>query len=191
MKLILIATSLLFSSFSFAEGNLTKVIDLATQDSKVEFFAVGKPSMLKINGTGGKIKGQIEVMSNIVKGILKVPLADLSTGIALRDEHMKKKYLETDKFPEASLQITDFKMDKDYLKVKGSQKNIPFTGKLTVHGIEKDVTGTADLESDDKVLTILAKTNTNISNHKIDLPTYLGVKVADEVAIQTELKIKK
>jgi polyisoprenoid-binding protein YceI len=191
MKTIILAFFVLSSSIGFAEVSLKRILDLSTQESKVEFLAIGKPSLMKINGSGGKLKGQIEIDHNLVTGLVNVPLSDISTGITLRDEHMKKKYLETDKFPEATLRITEFKMEKDYFKSNGSQKNIPFKGKLKIHGIEKDVIGTADLDSDDRFLQISAKTNTNITDYKIDIPSYMGIKVADDVAIKTDLKIKK
>lgn len=191
MKIVILVLSLLVTSVGFSQTGLKKVIDLAKEDSKVEFFAVGKPSMLKINGTGGKLAGILEIENKIVKGLFKVPLQAMTTGIALRDEHMKKKYLETEKFPEATLQINELQLEKDFLKEKGSQKNVPFKGKLTIHGVEKDVDGTADIESTDGFLQVLAKTNTNITAHQIDVPSYMGIKVADQVAIQTELKVKK
>lgn len=191
MKYFILVTTLFLTSVGFSQTGLKRTIDLSKEDTKVAFLAVGKPAMLKINGTGGKVKGLLEVENTLVKGSLNVPLQDMTTGIALRDEHMKKKYLETDKFPDATLQITDFKMEKDFFNSTGSQKNVPFKGKLTIHGVEKDVEGTADIESSDSLVLVQAKANTNITAHKIDLPSYLGVKVADEVAIQTELKIKK
>lgn len=168
-----------------------KIIDLSKHNSKVEFLAIGKPSLLKINGTGGKASGNLEIEDKKVTGTIAVPLNTLTTSIDLRDEHMKQKYLEIEKFPEATLKITDFTMDRNYLEVEGTQKNVPFKGLLKVHGVEKEVEGTADLESTKQLLRVVAQTNTNITNHSIDLPSYLGVKVADKVDIKVEFEIKK
>ena len=174
-----------------APNAVSKTFDLSTQESKVEFFAVGKPSMLKINGVGGKLAGTIELAGMHAKGDFIVPLELITTGISLRDEHMKTKYLETKKFPEAVLKISKIKFDKDYLKESGSQKDVPFSGKLNIHGNESDVTGLADIESDGKGISFKASTTTSIAAHKIELPTYLGVKVADEITLKVDLKIKK
>ncbi len=168
-----------------------KLIDLSTQESKVEFVAVGKPSLIKINGTGGKLKGTLTIHDSKVDLEAIVPIASLTTGIELRDDHMKTKYLESGKYPDAKLVISDLKMEKNYFTEKFSQKNVPFKGKLSLHGQESDVEGFADIESDESSVAIIAKTKTNITSHKIDLPTYLGIKIADEVVITTELKIKK
>ena len=40
-------------------------VDLTKQTSEVEFFAVGKPSLLKINGTGGKLIGKSVALRNL------------------------------------------------------------------------------------------------------------------------------
>lgn len=166
-------------------------IDLEKQESKVEFLAIGKPSLLKIKGTGGKAKGTLTSDSGLVRGEIIVALDKMTTGIDLRDEHMKSKYLDTSKFPEASLKIDDFKLATDPFATEIQLKNVPFTGKLKVHGEESSVSGSADISSDKSFVTVSAKTKTNISNHKIALPSYLGIKVADEVEISAELKIKK
>lgn len=187
--LILISTSAFAATDKIVVS--TKSFDLSKQESKVEFWAVGKPSLLKINGTGGKLTGKVDFNGKQGSGEFVVPLEPITTGISLRDDHMKKKYLEIEKFPTATLKITDIKFEKDFLKEKGSQKDIPFTGKLSIHGNESEVQGTANIESTDQLMLIRAKTKTNISNYKMDIPTYLGVKVADEVGINVDLKITK
>lgn len=169
----------------------SKSFDLSKQDSKVEFWAVGRPSVLKINGTGGKLTGKVDFNGSQGSGEFIVPLEPITTGISLRDDHMKKKYLEIEKYPTATLNITEIKFEKDFLKEKGVQKNIPFKGKLLIHGNESEVQGTADIESTDQIISIQAKTKTNITNYKMDIPSYLGIKVADEVEINVDLKITK
>lgn len=191
MRRLIVFLGLLISSLSTYAEVPARVIDLGGQESKVEFLAIGKPSLLKINGTGGKLKGKIEVSGTKVNGHLLVSLDPITTGISLRDEHMKNKYLEVAKFPEASLQISELQMEKNLFAHSGSQKGILFKGKLKIHGIEKDIEGSADVESDDKVVSISAQTKTSISAHQIDLPSYMGIKVADEIQITTQFKLKK
>lgn len=169
----------------------SKSYDLSKQESQVEFWAVGRPSLLKINGTGGKLTGKVDFNGSQGSGEFIVPLEPITTGISLRDDHMKKKYLEIEKFPTAVLKITEIKFEKDFLKENGTQKNIPFKGKLTIHGNESDVLGFADMESTDQLISIQAKTKTNITDYKMDILSYLGIKVADEVEIRVDLKIIK
>lgn len=183
-----------FISWSFclhaAVGGKT-VVNLANQESKVEFLAVGKPTILKIRGTGGSAKGKLESDNGTISGEIIVPILPMTTGVGLRDEHMKSKYLESEKYPDAVLSISDLKLAEDPFSKSMSLKAVPFHGKLKIHGMEKEVSGTLDIDSDASKISIMAKTKTTISAHNIAVPTYLGIKVADEVEIFADLKIKK
>src|ERR1700743_1526023 len=65
----------------------------------VTFLAVGKPSAIKINGTGEAAKGSLTLAAdNKASGVLTFNLKSLNTGIDLRDKHMKEKYLQVDQF---------------------------------------------------------------------------------------------
>lgn len=192
MNLFLSFWVITFGYFSAqAAPDMKRTVDLLNHDSKIEFLAIGKPSLLKINGVSGKATGLLEISKNIVTGLLIVPLKEITTGISLRDEHMKEKYLEIEKYPEATLKISELKMEKDFFTENGSQKNVPFKGNLKIHGVEREIQGTADFESNDKIILVNAKTSTNITAHQIEIPSYLGIKVADLVEIKTEFRIKK
>jgi len=63
---------------------------------------------------------------------VKIDVASVDTNFAERDKHLRGKFLETDKFPEASFTSTSFKtMDDGSLVV---------TGDFTLHGVTKTLT---------------------------------------------------
>ena len=66
----------------------------SAKDAHVEFEAAG-PAGMKIEGT----TTDLNVSTTAGTSSSTVPLANLSTGIALRDQHMKEKYLEVPKYP--------------------------------------------------------------------------------------------
>src|SRR5262245_17940595 len=104
---ILLAMSAAPASFVMAAvPNSSWFTDLASSKGTVEFEAIGRPSALKIHGKGEAPKGKLTVKDSQVSGQVSFRLDSLQTGIALRDKHMKEKYLESEKFPEATLQIT-------------------------------------------------------------------------------------
>lgn len=170
---------------------LKKSIEIKDQESQVEFVAIGKPSLLKINGKGGKMTGLVEIDNSLISGNFIVPLSEITTGVDLRDEHMKNKYLQTDKYPNAELKISELKLEKSPINSTFVYKDLPFKGKLKIHDTESDVEGLFDIESTEKKILVKAKTKTNITSHKIDIPSYIGIKVADEVEINVDLKIVK
>jgi len=103
-----------------------------------------------------------------------INLKTLKTGLPLRDKHGKEKYLEVDKFPEA---VFSNAVGKDG---KG-------TGKLKLHGIEKDVAGT--YKTDDKFL--YAEFPIKLSDFGISGIKYMGVGVDDAVNVHVTIALKK
>lgn len=80
------------------------------------------------------IEGTPKVEGGKVSGEFTVDTTKLDAGV--RSEHMHGKYLETAKFPKATLKL-------DPMPEAGGA----FTGKLSLHGIEKPIKGTADKSS--------------------------------------------
>src|SRR5438876_4947177 len=78
-------------------------------------------------------------------GSLAVDLRTLDTGIGLRNDHLREKYLEIDKgagYDKAVLSDIDLKgLNPDAPEGKAS-----FTGSLTVHGVKKTVTGPVEVK---------------------------------------------
>src|SRR5205085_1875599 len=119
--------------------------DFSTGTGSVQFRAIGKPGAIKIQGKGMTPRGKLVLNRSKLNGAITFDLDTLMTGIKLRDEHMKKKYLETDKFPAASLTLTKFELSETAFKTGFKKEGIPFEGTLNLHGISKPVKGTADL----------------------------------------------
>jgi len=148
-------------------------------ESPVSFLATGKPGFLKIRGEGASLSGAATDEGGKLSGSFKVALSALKTGIDLRDEHMKEKYLETGKHPEASLTLDPIAVDL----AKGGD-DLAFTGKLTVKGVEKPVSGTFDLEPEkDGAVKGKAVFKVVIEDYPIGVPSHLGVTVAESVEV--------
>jgi len=149
----------------------------------VSFVAVGKPGFLKIKGDGAKLRGKASLDQNKISGEFEVDLSPLTTGIDLRDEHMKEKYLETGKFPTAKLRLDPISYDgvvstidtdfSGYLTIKGTEK--PISGKFTAQGLlGANVEGTANFEI-------------KMSDFPIGVPSHLGVTVAESVKVSVKI----
>lgn len=150
---------------------------------KTEFLAVGRPAMMKIRGEAKAPTGSLVML---VGGTLELPLSQLSTGIDLRDKHMKEKYLETDKYPKALLKLKPFALPK--LEENSPAVNIPFEGDLTLHGVTNPVKGSADVSYKNKEYSIAAQYSLHLSDFKVEIPSYMGIKVADDVTVNVQFK---
>lgn len=178
----------LFFASSFAQA---ATFTVNSEQSEVNFLAVGRPSMLKIKGTGAKPKG---TFSTGVKpeGEIQVDLREFTTGIATRDKHMKEKYLETDK-PEN--QFAKFKISS--IELPG--KDLPATGEvpakisgtLTLHGKSLPVKSESKLKVDGQKLSTSLQLNLKLTDYGIEIPSFAGVTVAENVDVDIELEAER
>jgi polyisoprenoid-binding protein YceI len=115
-------------------------------------------------------------------GRLVVDLRTIDTGIALRNDHLKEKYLEVDKgagYEQAVLSDVVLQgLNADAPTGKGS-----FTGSLMLHGVKKTVTGPAEIRHAGTGWRVRASFPVNLPDYNIDKPRYLGVGVKDTVQV--------
>jgi len=153
----------------------------APKDAHVGFQAVG-PAGLKIEGTTGDLS-VAESDGNIV---IDVPLTNLSTGIALRDHHMKEKYLEVPKYPSATLVVA-----RAALKLPAAggaaESDVPATLKL--HGQGRPVTVHYVAKSDAGGFSVDGKFRVKMDDFGISVPSYLGVTVKPDVNVTASFHV--
>lgn len=114
-------------------------------------------------------------------GALSVDLRTLTTGIGMRDRHMKDNYLQVENGPEFE------KATIEDIKVERLDGKTTFNGTLVLHGERRPVTGSATLERKDGGYKVQAEFPVRVSEYKITKPTYLGVGVRDEITIKIAL----
>lgn len=155
--------------------------------SQVEFEAIGKPSLLKIIGKGKGVKCDLSSEKGAVTGRFSFPLDSLDTGIALRDRHMKEKYLKTKENPEATLTITQLQLKNGFPATSKKLTDETFTGKLKLNGVERDVTGKFTANAGADKGDVEAQVEIKLTDYGIALPSFAGVTVADLVKIKVAL----
>jgi polyisoprenoid-binding protein YceI len=138
---------------------------------------------------GGNFEAKTTALSGTVtptnggamKGALRVELVKLQTGISLRDRHLRENYLEVQKG-------ADYSVAKlDNIKVERFPGKTTFKGTLTLHGQQREVTGTADVQQEGKGFRVEATFPLQISAFQIPEPKYLGVGVQDEITVKVTL----
>jgi hypothetical protein len=99
-------------------------------------------------------------------------LDSLKSGVELRDEHMKKKYFETEEFPLAKIK-----------NAEGSGGT--FRAELELRGVRKEIKGTYTISGEQ----LIASFSTKMSDFKIPKASYMGIGAKDEVKIECQLPI--
>jgi polyisoprenoid-binding protein YceI len=153
----------------------------SASETKVTFVATG-PAGLAIEGTTPDLTAT-EQGGNLV---ISVPLGNLSTGIGLRDKHMKEKYLEVGKYPNAVLTVA-----RAALKIPagGGQVESDVPGQLQLHGQTKTVTVHYQSKGEGAGLPTHGKFRINMNDFGIQVPTYLGVTVKPEVEVNAAFRV--
>ncbi len=156
------------------------------QSGNVDFFALGKPSMLKIHGETAALTGTLSRIGNDLTGELKIPLESFKTGMTTRDNHLKNKVFETAKYQTATLMITSLAVPVG----NGEFKDIPFSGKLNLHGVEKEVKGISQITINDKTTHFAAHLDIKLSDYQIERPEFMGMNIQDDVKIDAKGEAK-
>ncbi len=121
------------------------------------------------------------------KGMFQVDLRTLKTGIDLRDEHMRTRHLETDKFPFAFFEIAsiadlpaEFKSDSTY--------ELTASGKFYIHGVWRPITVATSVRkvTTDKSesLGVRARFAIKLDDFGISRPKALFLKLAETINVE-------
>lgn len=127
--------------------------------------------------------------TKVWSGEFVVDLNTLDTGIGLRNEHLRGRYLETGRgegYARALLtEVTLSGIDPDTLTGRGS-----FTGSLRLHGRTRPVGGQVEVRQTGPSLRVRAAFPVALSQFDIATPRYLGVGVRDEVVVHVTIDAK-
>ena len=171
---------------------LTMVVLLAAPAFAQVERAGGASATFSGKGPAGfKLEGKSEQVSVKDDGktvAISVPLATLKTGIDLRDRHMREKYLEVEKYPDAVLQVP---WSAIQLPADGQTSTQTVPGKMTLHGKTHDVSVTYTLKRTGETYDASGKVPLNLKDYDILLPNYLGVTVKPEIDTLTTFQFKK
>jgi len=158
----------------------------APQKGTVSFRAIGKPAFLKIDGKGEGPTGNIQITDNKMSGEMTFALKTLDTGIELRDEHMKEKYLKVNESPTATLKFSNQELsaafDPSVMQLKGPAVKAT----LTLNKVSKEVAVDWKSEKKGGDLFVTSNFNLKLSEFNIEIPEYAGIKVADEVKVEVQ-----
>jgi polyisoprenoid-binding protein YceI len=131
------------------------------------FKLQGKTSAVSVSETGGTVR-------------VNVGLATLDTGIELRNRHMREKYLEVQKYPNAMLVV-----DRSTLRLpdEGRESSGSANGTITIHGQSRPVSFTYKVHRNREAFDVTGSVHVNMNDYGIQVPSYLGITVKPDVDI--------
>jgi len=118
-------------------------------------------------------------------GEISMDLATIDTGISLRNQHLREKYLEVGKgkgFDRAVLSAIHLK-DADDEAFEG---RTAFSAVLLLHGVLHPVDGTAEIRRDGLGRRVRAEFPLLLTDFGITPPEYLGVGVGSRLLVKAQ-----
>lgn len=116
-------------------------------------------------------------------GALTLDLRTIDTGISLRNDHLREKYLEVDKAPGYDKALLSGVVLQG-VSTEATNGKGTFTGSLTLHGTTRSVGGPVEVRTAGGVARVKASFPLKLSEYNIPEPRYLGVGVRDTVQIE-------
>lgn len=107
---------------------------------------------------------------------------------ALMEEHFNENYVESEIFPKATFKgkinnITEIDFSKD-----GKYK-ATVSGSMTIHGITKEITFEGTIEIIEGFVQITSDFNIKPEDYKIEIPSVVRDKIADEMLVSFNVKL--
>ena len=160
-----------------------------TRSAKVTFFSSTPIEDIKANNN------QVTFAFNQVTGDVSVKIAIKSFKFKkkLMQEHFNENYMESDKFPYAQYKgkindigKIDFATDTSGNFIKPTTYNVTTKGKMTIHGVTRDVVTTGKIILKGKQATIKTNFDVLLVDYNIEKPTIMAMKIADKIEVTIE-----
>ncbi|MBS1487050.1 MAG: YceI family protein [Bacteroidetes bacterium] len=118
--------------------------------------------------------------------VFSVPIREFQFAESLMKGEFNQKYMESEKFPKA---IFEGKIT-GYAKDVSSEQTVVAAGKLTIHGVTKNVEihGSIKNENDHKVMK--SKFIVKLEDYDVKVPEFLWQKIAEQVEVTVEFNYK-
>ncbi len=103
----------------------------------------------------------------------------------LMQEHFNENYMESDKYPNATFKgeivnIKDVNLSKD------GEYNVRAKGKMTIHGVERDIEAPGKITVAGGKLNVTSDFKVACADYNINIPSVVRDNIAKEVAVRIE-----
>jgi len=178
-NLILIIASLLFAMTATGQKYITK-------NGYIRFFS--ETPLEKIEAHNRSVNAALDAATGDF--VFRVLMKSFTFEKALMQEHFNENYVESDKYPNATLlskvtNIRDVKTDKE------GEYPVTVDGKLTIHGVTKSIKVKGSFTVGKNSLLAKAKFTIYLPDYKIDIPGAVVNNISKNIEITVEATLNK
>ncbi len=152
------------------------------EKSRVVFFS--EAAIENITATNTKTASIFDVATGEI--VFSIPINEFEFKKSLMKEHFNETYLESEKYPKALFQG---KLS-GYNPQSAAEQPVSATGKLTIHGITREVQIPGTLLAIDDKLIAKSKFMIHLKDYKIKIPKLLWQNIAEDVEVTVEFIYK-
>jgi polyisoprenoid-binding protein YceI len=190
---VVLGGTLLILGQAVAQAEI-KTFRTAPRDTRNLVQFISDAPMEKVVGKTHDVTGTLDLnlaeVAATTSGTFEVDLRTLDTGIGLRNKHMRKDHLETDKFPKATFTLQRFVSADRPTLGPGETANVVAEGELALHGVTKvyQVPVRLTYEQSGQV-TVSAAFVVKLADHQIRRPELLFMRLAEEQNVEVSFSM--
>jgi len=167
-------------------GNFAHAQKWMTRTGKVSFFS--STSVENIEAFNNETASVVDAKTGDV--VFMVPIKSFKFEKALMQEHFNENYMESDKYPKAEYKGKIVNL-KDVNFSKDGSYSVRTNGKLTMHGVTKDVVSSGTIVVKSGVATVKSKFNVSPQDYGIKIPSIAASKIASNIEVTVDSALKE
>lgn len=146
-----------------------------TKTGKINFYS--KAPLEDITADNVKALSIIDMETGDMA--IQMKMNEFTFKKALMQEHFNENYVESEKYPKATFKgkIEDFK------NINIEKQQFTVSGKLTIHGVTKDVAIKANITKTDNSITVDGDFTVALKDYKIKVPKIVFMNIAENIKV--------
>ena len=175
MKAIAVVMSLFLSHLAVGQKFIAET-------SKIVFFS--DAAIEDITAENSKSMSILDAGTGEIA--FSIPIKEFKFSKSLMQEHFNEKYMETEKFPKSTFQgkITG------YVSTASGSQAASATGKLTIHGVTRDIEVPGTIEFASNKVILKSKFKVKLEDYAVARPQLLWQNIAEEVEVTIDFTFK-
>ncbi|MBA3970783.1 MAG: YceI family protein [Bacteroidetes bacterium] len=169
-KIFFTLTAIVFSTTIFAQIFMAK-------SCEVSFFSASP--LENIEAINKAAKPLVNAATNDVQ--IKIVNTAFIFEKPLMQEHFNENYMESEKFPNT---IFKGKINEKIDWTKDGEHKVTVTGKMSMHGVDKEITFDGLITMKGGEMTIASKFKVHVADYKIKVPSLYVQNIAEDVDVK-------
>ena len=156
-----------------------------TKTGKIEFSS--KAPLEDIEAKNKTVTAALDTKTGAMQ--FSVQMKSFEFEKALMQQHFNENYVESNKYPKADFKGTVVN-NAAVNYTKDGTYNVTVKGKLTIHGVTKDVQAPGTIKVNGGKIDAASTFTIQVSDYKISIPSVVKDKVSNTIKISVDTKLE-